>query len=87
MALPGSLSCAGMQGTLVLRVNVVSTVTVLAPIIGAAIILIAPDQRAGHPAGGRWGLPAIAVLALVLLGVAAGEGRTRVWAPDSTQPL
>ncbi len=61
--------------------------TVLAPIIGAAVILIALYERAGHPAGGRWGLPAIAVLALVLLGVAVREGRTRRWAPHPTRPL
>lgn len=58
--------------------------TVLAPIIGAAIILTALYERAGFLGGGQLDLPPLLVFLLVLLGVAAREVWSRALAPRLT---
>lgn len=55
--------------------------TVLAPVVGAAIILTALYERAGFLGGGHLDLPPLLVFALVLLGVAVREVWSRVLAP------
>lgn len=55
--------------------------TVLAPVVGAAIILTALYERAGHLGGGSLALPLLVVFALVLLGVAIREVWSRVLQP------
>jgi hypothetical protein len=58
--------------------------TVLAPVIGAAIILTALYGRAGLPSGGDFDLPLLIVFVLVLLGVGVREVWSRV--PHRTWP-
>ncbi|OBI66152.1 hypothetical protein A5664_14735 [Mycolicibacterium fortuitum] len=55
--------------------------TVLAPVIGAAIILTALHERSGYLGGGRLELPLFVVFVLVLLGVAVREVWSRVLEP------
>lgn len=55
--------------------------TVLAPVIGAAIILSALYERAGFLGGGDLELPPLLVFLLVLLGVAIREVWSRVLQP------
>ncbi len=58
-------------------------VTILAPIIGAAIILSALHYGTGF--GGGLELSLLVVFALVLLGVAIREVWSRLWAPRPTR--
>ncbi|OBB88036.1 hypothetical protein A5779_32355 [Mycolicibacterium peregrinum] len=58
--------------------------TVLAPIIGAAIILTALYERAGFLGGGQLDLPPLLVFLLVLLGIATREVWSRALAPRLT---
>jgi hypothetical protein len=55
--------------------------TVLAPVVGAAIILTVLYERAGFLGGGRFTLPPLLVFVFVLLGVAVREVWSRVLAP------
>lgn len=61
--------------------------TVIAPVIGAVIILTALYERAGYLGGGHLDLPVLVVFALVLLGVAIREVWSRVWAMKLTAPV
>ncbi|MGV0593627.1 hypothetical protein [Mycolicibacterium porcinum] len=55
--------------------------TLLAPILGAAIILTALYERAGFLGGGHFNLPPLLVFVLVLIGVAVREVWSRVVSP------
>ncbi|MGV0740707.1 hypothetical protein ABQF35_30590 [Mycobacterium syngnathidarum] len=55
--------------------------TVLAPVVGAAIILTALYERAGFLGGGHVDLPPLVVFVLVLFGVAVREVWSRVLQP------
>lgn len=61
--------------------------TVLAPVIGAVIILTALYERAGYLGSGYLDLPVLVVFALVLLGIAIREVWSRVWAMKLTAPV
>ncbi|OLP03853.1 hypothetical protein BVU76_02025 [Mycolicibacterium porcinum] len=55
--------------------------TVLAPILGAAIILTALYERPGFLGGGHFDLPPLVVFVLVLIGVAVREVWSRAVSP------
>lgn len=59
----------------------VGAATVLAPVVGAVIILIALYERVGFIGGGHFGLRPLVVFVLVLFGVAVREVWSRVLAP------
>lgn len=59
--------------------------TVVAPVVGAAIILAVLYERDGYLGGGGLDLPLLVVFALVLLGVGVREMWSRVWAPRGTR--
>lgn len=59
----------------------VGAATVLAPVIGAAIILTALYERSGFLGGGHLDLPPLVVFVLVLFGVAVREVWSRAIAP------